>query len=114
MTDSIERTTTHAVDATFLDRNTISYERHYPNPVERVWRAITTESELPRWFVPFPTHLEPRVGARWWMDEPGRSEPVTFWGTIVDVQDERRLEMTWREGPAAMWFELDEDHAGTS
>lgn len=44
-------------------RPAVRFERTYPHAVERVWRAVTDESELPRWF-PSVVHYEARVGGR--------------------------------------------------
>ncbi|MBV7335626.1 SRPBCC domain-containing protein [Chloroflexi bacterium TSY] len=46
--------------ATFLDRNTICFERRFAADSERVWSAITVESELNQWFM--ETQLQLEVG----------------------------------------------------
>lgn len=95
--------------------DTICYERTFAHPPARVWQAITSEEELPQWFVPLPAHLDLRVGGQWSMDEPSPSDNPTFQGTIIDFQPGGRIEMTWREGPSSMWFEVEgADDAGTT
>jgi hypothetical protein len=37
--------------AQFIDRWTIEYVRVYPQPIERVWRAITDANEFGVWFI---------------------------------------------------------------
>jgi uncharacterized protein YndB with AHSA1/START domain len=36
-------------------RPAVRFERRYPHPVERVWRAVTEPAELEHWF---PTSVE--------------------------------------------------------
>ena len=31
-------------------RPTVRVERHYPHPIDRVWRAVTTPKHLGEWF----------------------------------------------------------------
>ena len=37
--------------ARFVDRYTVEFVRHYPHPIERVWRAVTEPGELAQWFI---------------------------------------------------------------
>ena len=52
---------TDATLGQFLDRYTMRYERFYPHPVERVWRALTSAEALDAWMMPI-THVEARAG----------------------------------------------------
>lgn len=47
----------------FIDDSTLQYERIFPHPVERVWRAITEPGEIAEWM--FPMRLELREGGGW-------------------------------------------------
>ena len=40
----------------------VRFERHYPFPVERVWRAVTDPAELRAWFPSPEVTFEARVG----------------------------------------------------
>ena len=44
---------------TVVDRNTIAFERRFPDKLERVWSAITVD-EIDHWFM--KTELDLRVG----------------------------------------------------
>ena len=43
---------------TFLDAETIRYERVFPHPIERVWRAITEPAEVREWFMPWSQYVK--------------------------------------------------------
>ena len=45
---------------TVVDRNTIAFERRFPDKLERVWSAITVKDEIDHWFM--KTELDLRVG----------------------------------------------------
>ena len=47
----------HTIDG----RPTVRIERHYPHPIEKVWRAVTTPEHLDEWF-PSPVEVELRPG----------------------------------------------------
>ena len=47
--------------ATFVDRDTLVYERVYPHPIERVWSAVSTGEHLSAWMMPTAT-VEQRAG----------------------------------------------------
>ena len=46
----------------FVDTHTIRFRRRFDVDVERVWRAVTTKSEMDQWFM--VTELDLRVGGR--------------------------------------------------
>lgn len=39
---------------------TITFERHFPHPIERVWKTITNPEQRAAWFG--PTTIEPKEG----------------------------------------------------
>ena len=47
--------------ATFVDRDTLVYERVYAHPIERVWEAVSTGEHLSTWLMPRVT-VERRAG----------------------------------------------------
>jgi uncharacterized protein YndB with AHSA1/START domain len=47
--------------ARFIDRYTFAYERTFPHPIERVWRAIADPAEISEWF--WTAAFELRLGA---------------------------------------------------
>ena len=51
---------------TIVDRNTIAFERRFPDKLERVWSAITVD-EIDHWFM--KTELDLRVGGAFSFEE---------------------------------------------
>ena len=76
-------------------RPALRFERRYPHPVERVWRALTDPEELAQWFV-VPVPGWPPAGESFEaMGQPGR---------MVEVDAPRVLGWTW--GGERYRFEL--------
>ena len=78
--------------ATFVDRDTMVYEREYAHPIERVWEAVSTGEHLDAWLLP-TSRVERRLGGAcsftWGSPEgePGASEgTVTVWEPPTAVQ----------------------------
>jgi uncharacterized protein YndB with AHSA1/START domain len=82
----------------------IRFERTLAAPPERVWRALTTPEDVAVWLGQLAT-IEPRVGGRYVVtfDDDDRMN-----GTIVEIETNRRLVLTWREDPdeSLVTFEL--------
>ena len=78
----------HTIDG----RPAVRVERHYPHPIEKVWRAVTTPEHLDRWF-PSPVELELRPGGaiRFGAFEGDAGAA----GTVEAVDAPRRLTFTW-------------------
>jgi uncharacterized protein YndB with AHSA1/START domain len=99
-----------ALLARFIDRYTMEFVRHYPHPIERVWRAITDPAEMSVWFAPIT--FEPRLGgayrAQW-------EEPTMFRGVITAFEPPRLLRFGGpHPGADAHWqFELESAGGGT-
>ena len=49
----------------FIDAGTVQFERIFPHPVERVWRAITEPAQIAAWFEPMSLDLA--AGGAWRM-----------------------------------------------
>ena len=67
-----------------VDEETLQYERIFPHPVERVWRAITEPAEVAAWFEPISLDL--RAGGAWRFGAEGG-----WAGTIRTLDPPRRL-----------------------
>lgn len=93
---------------TLEGRPTVRVERHYPHPIEKVWRAVTTPEHLSQWF-PSPVELDLWPGGemryRAFEGDPGAA------GTVEAVDAPRRLSFTW--GTDRLTFELAADGDGT-
>lgn len=89
-------------------RSVLRFERRYPHPVEKVWRAITEPAHLTRWF-PADMKMELRLGAKIhflfregeWPDSDGE---------ITALDPPRLFEFTWT-GDVLRW-ELAADGGG--
>ncbi len=76
----------------------LKLERVYPQPPERVWRALTDRRALSQWLM--ETDFEPILGHRFTF----RSRPQPGWDGIThcevtELDPPRRLAYTWRGGP---------------
>src|SRR5580658_1065185 len=65
----------------FLDAETVQYERVFPQPLERVWRAITDPAEVREWAIPLDFDL--RLGGAW------RSSAA--WSGVITAFEPQRL-----------------------
>ena len=90
-------------------RPTVRVERHYPHPIDRVWRAVTTPKHLEEWF-PSPVELDLRVGGA--MRFPAFEGDPGAVGTIEVVDEPRRLAFSW--GSDRLTLELVPDGDGTT
>ncbi len=69
----------------FVDAATIQYERIFPHPPERVWRAITEPSEMAAWMFA-PDEWDLRPGGVWRMG-------CDWKGTVTAFDPPRRLRL---------------------
>ena len=96
----------------FIDDATIQYERIFPHPVERVWRAITEPAEIVQWLFE-PISLELAKGGAW------RYGAADGWcGTVTALEPQRRLRLDHApdtpHGPGAyIQYELEPVAGGT-
>jgi uncharacterized protein YndB with AHSA1/START domain len=84
-------------------RPTVRVERHYPHPIDTVWRAVTTTEHLGAWF-PSPVEIDLRVG--------GALRFTTGAGTVEALDPPRLLAFTW--GEDRLTFELEPADGGTA
>ena len=89
-------------ETTLKEKPSLTLNRSYPVPPERVWRAWTDPQALKRWFGPGGAdpvslaQLDLRVGGRFRIvfgGREGNDHEVT--GVYVVVQPNRRLAFTW-------------------
>jgi uncharacterized protein YndB with AHSA1/START domain len=88
-------------------RPAVRFERSYPYPVERVWRAVTEPAELVRWF-PSAVELEPREGGTVRFSGDPYLEGST--GVVLTWDPPHRLAFSW--GPDELHFALEAVGAG--
>src|SRR5579859_567016 len=97
--------------ARFIDRWTIEYERTYPHPIDRVFRAVTDQADVAAWFFP-PAEIDPRLGGAYAL---GGINTV-FKGVITAFEPPRFVRYGGPEphGPECYWqFELTSAPSGT-
>jgi uncharacterized protein YndB with AHSA1/START domain len=100
----------------------LRFERRYPHPMDRVWRAISDPAEMARWF---PSNVEgqravgadlaffdeaQRAAARE-AGEPTRDDGPELHGRVVAYDPPKVFAFTW--GPELLRFELVPDGADT-
>jgi uncharacterized protein YndB with AHSA1/START domain len=98
------------------DDDGIHLEVVYPQPIDRVWRALTTSEALAAWLM--PNDFVPEVGHRFTF----RTNPQEGWSGVVacevtELDPPRRIAYTWRGGPelppTLVSFSLDPLERGT-
>jgi uncharacterized protein YndB with AHSA1/START domain len=100
--------TVYGTYETIDGRPAVRFERRYPQPVERVWRAVTEPEELAQWF-PSTVELELREGGRMRFTFPGGEMPPTE-GSVTELDPPRRFGFTW--GDEHLQIDLEPDGDG--
>ncbi len=93
-----------------VDRYTVRYERFYPHPVERVWRAVTTGSSLDAWMMP-ANRIDAWEGGRFWMGFT-EGEDAGYYGTIGEFREHAVVDYVFDNGER-MRFEISRVNGGT-
>ena len=68
-------------------------EQTYPAPLEKVWRALTTEDQLRAWYFPQLIKFEPVVGAAFAFADDG--SPYQKQWRVTQVIAGRKLAHSW-------------------
>jgi uncharacterized protein YndB with AHSA1/START domain len=92
----------------------LHFERVYPHPPERVWRALTEPELLERWLM--PNDFAPQVGHRFtFRTDPAPGFDGVVHCEVLELEPPRRLAFTWQGGPldTVVRFTLSPDAAGT-
>jgi uncharacterized protein YndB with AHSA1/START domain len=95
---------------TFIDRYTMRYERFYPHPVDRVWRALTSADALDAWMMPL-NQVEARPGGKFSFSF-GDPNDVGNPGSIGDFREEEVVDYVFENG-SRMRFEIEAVEGGT-
>jgi uncharacterized protein YndB with AHSA1/START domain len=88
----------HAADAVLRDergRAVLRFERTYPHPPERVWRALTDPDEMGGWH-PSPFEHDPRAGGSV-SYLPNPEIPEMPEGEVIEYDPPRVLAHTWSD-----------------
>lgn len=100
-----------AVVNRFADGATVTFERHFDQPIGDVWRAITEPVELKGWLAESSVDL--RIGGAMQV----RFDDATMNGVITDLDPPRLIAYSWHEGTdreSHVRFDLTDDGAGTT
>jgi uncharacterized protein YndB with AHSA1/START domain len=88
-------------------RPAVRFERRYPHPVERVWRAVTEPGELVHWF-PTTVEVDLREGGEMAFTFPGgEMEPME--GSVTVLDPPHRFAFLWGEEELRIELEPDGD-----
>ena len=89
-------------------RPAVRFERRYPHPVDRVWRAVTEPAQLAHWF-PTTVEVDLREGGAMAFTFPdGEMEPME--GSVTALDPPRRFAFLW--GEEELRLELEPDGGG--
>jgi uncharacterized protein YndB with AHSA1/START domain len=99
--------------ATFVDRDTLVYERVYAHPIERVWEAVSTGEHLSTWLMPRIT-VERRAGGVATFTWGGTADDEPFETYLVsEWSPPSRITFADEATPAFMRFELTPESSGS-
>jgi uncharacterized protein YndB with AHSA1/START domain len=99
--------------ATFVDRNTLVYERLYPHEIDLVWEAVSTGEHLDVWMLP-ESRVERRLGGACAFGWGGSAdEPGTTTGTVAVFDPPNAIQYSFDDGFSYMRFDLEPAHGGT-
>lgn len=97
----------------------VVFEKTYPHPVDRVWRALTEPEALSAWLNEM-VDFEPVVGCRFQMRCGGHGGHVdVYCGRVLEIEAERFMAWSWlMEGsesrePMRVEFHLEPVDGGT-
>lgn len=89
----------------------IHLETVYPDPIEKVWQALTDPAFLSRWLM--PANFEAKVGFRYSL----QNESYRITGEVLESDGKSRLVYTWEDGesdqPSVVSWNLTPDGGGT-
>ena len=77
-------------------KDKLSFEAFFPDPPERVWRALTDPAALSRWLL--PTNFQPRIGFHFQFRSIGRGKGNAVEGMVLEAHEPQRLAYTWDDG----------------
>ena len=77
------------------DSRSVAFECDLPEPVDKVWRALTTREIVSEWLL--PTDLKAEKGARFTLSEPAK-EPIDC--EIISIEEQRSIRFGWRDAEA--------------
>lgn len=96
-------------------KDKLTLETFYPDPPERVWRALTDPAALRLWLM--PTTFKPQIGVRFRFEGLSRGKRATVEGVVLELEEAKRLAYTWDDGeddaPGVVCWTLRPQDGGT-
>jgi uncharacterized protein YndB with AHSA1/START domain len=77
------------------DSRSLAFEYELAEPVEKVWRALTTPEIVSEWLL--PTDMRPEEGASFTL-RGSNAEPIEC--EVISIEHERSLRISWRDAEA--------------
>ena len=74
----------------------LTIEAFYPDPPERVWRALTDAAALQRWLM--PTTFKAEIGFRFRFKGTSKQGAMDVEGVVIELDAPNRLAYTWDDG----------------
>lgn len=84
----------HTIESNAAETRTLTVERTFPHPPEKLWRALTESPLIAEWLL--KNDFAPAIGHKFQF----RSEPVQGWNGIIDcevlaIDPPKQLSYTW-------------------
>lgn len=99
--------------ATFVDRHTMVYERHYRHDIETVFEAVSTGKHLDVWMLP-ESLVERRIGGACAFGWGGGADAVgATHGEVTVFDPPHAIQFTFDDGWSFMRFDLEPDGDAT-
>jgi uncharacterized protein YndB with AHSA1/START domain len=94
----------------------LSFQEHFPQPIEQVWQALTNPGMLARWLM--ENDFEPRVGKQFTMRNPVPGYRGWIECEVLELEAPHRMAWSWsmgdeEAGPSRVTFELRSESGGT-
>lgn len=100
-----------------MKNETVSIERTYPAPIEKVWDAITDPQQMRQWYFPMMEDFRPEPGFQTKIDVVAGGKHFLHLWKVVEVVPGKKISYEWRyegyPGNSLVSFELFEASEGT-
>ncbi|MDP9268125.1 MAG: SRPBCC domain-containing protein [Acidobacteriota bacterium] len=106
---SVSKTNYENPGAVADDREVV-IERTFNAPVEKVWRALTDETQMKQWYFPQMPAFQPVVGFETKVDVPHEGKVYEHLWKVTEAVPNRKIAYTWKyvgyPGESVVSFEL--------
>ncbi len=81
-----------------MDQDTITIERTYDAPLERVWRAITEHAQMKRWYMADLMEFRPEPGFQTQFDVHHEGKDYLHIWKVTEVIPHKKISYEWKYG----------------